>query len=54
MYIQVALANVGGQVSNDELLKYLVNQLPNTAFYKRQPPQGAVTMAAFALERFFT
>lgn len=47
MFIQVALANVSREVSTDDLLRFLANEVPKGAFFKFQPPPGGIAAATF-------
>jgi len=46
MIIQGSFANVSGNITTDDLLKYFVENIPNIEFYKLQPLEGAFVNAA--------
>ncbi|KAB0663500.1 hypothetical protein F6V25_16575 [Oryzomonas japonica] len=46
MFIQGALANVGREITTDELLRYLSSNIPESEFFKLQPPPGTMMAAA--------
>jgi hypothetical protein len=46
MFIQGTLANVNQEVSTDNLLRFLADEVPKGAFFKFQPPPGRTVAAA--------
>lgn len=46
MFIQGALANVNREVSTDDLLRFLSDEVPEGIFFKFQPPPGRIVAAA--------
>jgi hypothetical protein len=47
LILQGALANVNQEVSNEELLDYLKENLPEAEFYKLSPKPGSIMAATF-------
>jgi hypothetical protein len=46
MFIQGALANVDSDVTTEEFLMYLAEQVPDALYFKLQPPPGSIMGAA--------